>query len=87
MKLETAKRIVEAAHEDGIDLHIREDYSGRSMYNKTTAGVVGTLPDFIQAVAAAAFAMGWEHDGAYDVMARELRNLRTDNMGHQTIVY
>jgi len=45
MKLEDAKKIVAAAKEDGTELRLYENYSGRSTFGETTTGIVGSLAE------------------------------------------
>ena len=40
MTLRRAKNIVKKLSENGIEVELREDYSGRGMYGRTTAGVI-----------------------------------------------
>lgn len=41
MTLEDAKKIVETAEQDDSGITLYENYSGRGMFGKKTAGVVG----------------------------------------------
>lgn len=88
MKVEIARKIVEAVEDSGSgnEVELRENYSGRGMFGKQTAGVVGSLSDIIGAIAAVAFEMGNHGDDEVEFL-REMRRLRTDNMGHNIIVY
>lgn len=45
MKIETAQRIVAIADELGLDVTLRAEYSGRGMFGRTTAAVVGYRSD------------------------------------------
>jgi hypothetical protein len=83
MKIETAKAIVEAAESIGSEASVYEDYSGRGMYGKTTAGVV--LSSMTAAIAAAAAAVA-DADEPRD-MADDLGNLSWDSMGRDIIIY
>jgi hypothetical protein len=53
MKAQTAKIIADAADIIGsLDVRVREDYSGRCMYGKTTTGlIIGSYSDLLKAVA------------------------------------
>lgn len=91
MKEFVAKAIANALEEEGTRVSIREDYSGRGMYGKTTFGVVA--PDWavlIRAVATAAVSIAENNtDDSPDPhdFAREMGKLRWDNMGYDIIVY
>ncbi len=62
MKLETAKKIVEAAENiGGLDVKLHDNYSGRCMFGRNTAGVVfGSLGELLKSVAYAAKEMAEE---------------------------
>ena len=47
MNIDLAKLLVDYSNDN---LSLREEYSGRGMYGSTTAGVVGSLDDFDEAV-------------------------------------
>lgn len=64
MKLETAKRIVDIAEENGIELKLYENYSGRGMFGRTTTGIVGSQTAIIEAVGLAAWRLGNEAGAA-----------------------
>lgn len=51
MNIEHARLIVAAAEETGIEAELREDYSGRGMYGRKTAGVVMSGMAFAQMAA------------------------------------
>ncbi len=102
MKAEHAKAIVEAANDMGVEVTLYEGYSGRSMYGRTTHGVVGDHSDIMRCIAAAAYKLGYD-EGAEtdsDVCDEEestridgedfvdnIGRLRLDSMGRQDIVY
>jgi len=68
MTLEDAKKIV-ANSEDG-ELEVRENYSGRGMYGKTTVGVVGYQSDIQEAAQAAGVrvsSLKWDRMGKLDI--------------------
>lgn len=98
MKLETAKALVDTAYDMGHtqeDISLREDYSGRGMYGKSTAAVV---VDNIAFLACIAFELGAslesrggtaidEIGGAMENISQDLKNLRSDSMGRGYVVY
>lgn len=92
MRIETAKAIVEAADDLGLDgLSLRENYSGRCMYGRTTCGVrFGWTSDFIRSVAHAAILVKEKEDeeGAVQTHAfvADLR-VSIDAMGTGYIAY
>ncbi len=83
MKLETAKRIVNAS--DGA-LELREDYSGRNMCGPRTTGIVGNLKDLLQGVALVVNQMDNHGVFQFEDFLDDL-DVRTDNMGMSTIYY
>lgn len=83
MKLSTAEKIEQAAQDLGLELDLREDYSGRGMFGKKTAGVVGGLGDIIKSIAHAATRLKEEEaDDFVDDM-----DIAIDNMGRDIIIY
>lgn len=72
MTLEDAKKIVEAAERDGVDLQIREGYAGRGMRDETTAGVVGNYRLIV---------------GYAKVAGLNPNGFQWDSMGFRSIVY
>ena len=93
MDRKLAETLVQALEDEGIDAELREDYSGRGMYGKTTAGVVfdGDIGGVLQAVinnATCFIQEEVEPVDFFDVCERfGVGNLRTDGMGLQTIIY
>lgn len=85
MKLEHAQAIVNAASDAGLDVRLYEGYSGRGMYGKTTAGVVGSLRDILACTAQAA--INQDHDGKGDDLVCALATTSSDSMGRDLIVY
>lgn len=73
MDIEDAKQIVKFLEEDDAEVSLREGYSGRGMYGKTTAGIVVDTIGFVY------YAMGR--------LGLEFVELREDNMGLSYIVY
>jgi hypothetical protein len=80
------KKIVDLSQSldlDGAELKLREDYSGRGMYGRSTGGIIcDSTGAFIQAVAAYA-----QENPDDDDLVPELRNIRQDSMGRQIIFY
>ena len=72
MKLEHAKKIVDALRDEGYEAEVCEDYSGRGMYGEYTTGVV----------AGVATEVTW-FMGKLDI--DDCR--RVDSMGRDCIVY
>ena len=87
MKLEHAKIIKEAADVLGLEMEVRESYSGRSMYGEKTAGVVGDHSDIWSAAIEAAYRIGAYDGGANYDFIFAMREIRFDNMGRQMIAY
>ncbi len=83
MQLKTAKAIVKAAEEMDLTVTLREGYSGRGMYGKTTTGVVGSHSDVMKAIAAAAMDCKKEDQEEF----LEDMDLATDSMGRSMIFY
>ena len=52
MDLKLAEMLVQVCEDEGLDVRLRESYSGRGMYGKDTAGVVieGDTTDILRAV-------------------------------------
>ena len=84
-----AQKIVEAGAEAGLDLSLRENYSGRGMFGRTTCGVVGDLGEILQAIVAAAYEAGAEdaNSGGDSDFVRRCGRLSWDSMGRDAIVY
>lgn len=96
MKLEVAKAIENAANEiGGLDIEVREGYSGRGMFGRQTAGIVFACQgDLLRAVALAAVRVNEDNEDAHgdeDRLSLDefLDGLPTsqDSMGHSGIAY
>lgn len=99
MLLETAKLIVASAEDMGYEIELRESYSGRGMYGKTTVGIVcDSLGDFVGAVAQAAANLAdaetramhndVESNGmSTDDFISDVSAISTDSMGRSMIIY
>lgn len=82
----TMNRLVRAARSLGVECDPYLEYSGRSMYGRTTCGV--TLPGMIDYVRiAATAAVSVVPDGEVDAFLSEIRTTKWDAMGHDVIVY
>lgn len=53
MKTEHSKKIMDVAEEEGLDLRLRERYSGRFMYGRETHAIVGSWAEVMDAVSLA----------------------------------
>jgi hypothetical protein len=73
MKLETAQAIVQAAYANDLRVSLRADYSGRGMFGKTTAAVVGSRADITEAI--------------FYASKEELPSIKWDNMGLDMVAY
>ena len=92
MKLEIAKLIVESGEKLDLDLKLREGYSGRGMFGKTTAGIVGSKSAITKATAYAAYRFGGEElPGLSDELEIEEFldevTFTWDSMGRDRIAY
>jgi hypothetical protein len=73
MKLETAQAIVQAAESNDLQVSLYPSYSGRGMFGKTTAAVVGSRVDITEAI--------------FYASKEELPSLQWDNMGLDMVAY
>jgi hypothetical protein len=101
MDLKLAEMLVQVLEDEGIDVSLRESYSGRGMYGKDTAGVVlseGDVTDILKAVInnASMFCevqLGCKIDfpadpGFFDLIEIfTVGGLRQDSMGRGMIIY
>jgi hypothetical protein len=83
MKVEIAREIVEAAESEGWESSLREDYSGRGMYGRTTAGVI--MPDLLKFAAAVGMAVHLSDNPERIILA--VADASQDSMGLDVIVY
>ena len=70
----------------GKNVEVRDDYSGRGMFGKTTCGVV-VDSELLVISALLAYAKELSEDGPYIGEMPEFDTLRHDNMGKQMIIY
>jgi len=78
MKLKYAQALAKTAQESDLELELREEYSGRSMYGNTTAAVVGSNSTLLECVAIVAREIDEED---YDDFLKEISRIRRDSMG------
>lgn len=81
MKLEFAELLVDY----NSDLELRDDYSGRGMCGNSTAGVVGSMNDVLQAIGDA-IEYG-DEDELQIIQEGCQAGVRTDSMGLSMIIY
>lgn len=95
MKNATAIALVEAADTLGLELDLRPDYSGRSMYGRTTDALIGSQETLFQAIAQAAYEFGekcaidseGKYDDARDEFIDDVGRIRMDSMGRSDLVF
>ena len=90
MTHELAQRIFEAGDELGVEIQIRERYSGRHMYGDITTGIIySDNSALLQSVSYAAAKMmedrGYGHE--FEEFMQAISNLKYDSMGKSTIAY
>jgi hypothetical protein len=80
-------RIAEIIENYGCDIEIRDDYSGRGMFGRTTVAVVCSFPDFIYALKNACLSVE-EGDEDYELLRSfNVSNLSMDSMGYESVFY
>lgn len=85
MDRKTADLIIEAAGEIGVEVELREDYSGRGMYGENTTAIVMDDPMELLLVC---LHIGATHPELVEEIGEDLRRIRTDSMGrYQQVVY
>ena len=92
MEKAIAKHIIAAAEVIGLDLELREDYSGRGMYGDETPAIVGGEREFRQACCYAAGTIDSQPEdpeGGFDLdqFCEEVAGLRTDSVGRSSTVW
>ena len=87
------KSTAELIEHYGSELRLRDSYSGRCMYGKTTYGIVGSESDYASAVTDAAGDIVENAFGQTEAAEQVVKFLEdalqatTDNMGYDTIWY
>jgi hypothetical protein len=87
MKSDIAERIAEAGADNGLEIRLMSDYSGRGMFGQATSALV--VPDvatFAAAVGLAASQKALEGQNVHDLI-EAVKEVRTDSLGHDMIVY
>jgi len=86
MEKELAKKLVSACTEFDVEATIREDYSGRGMYNRTTTGVIIEANNFsIISVVIGCADMFIDKNG--EPLFEDCEDINSDNMGNRMIYY
>lgn len=76
-------QILKVAEAEDMNVTAYEGYSGRGMYGETTCAlVVSSMGEFAQAVSMATI----DSDDP-DVLAADLKGIRTDSLGRDIIIY
>ena len=89
MNLDIAQGIAEAGQNEGIDIEVYHDYSGRGMYGRTTAGLqIQDIGDFGTACAAYGYKLCQEGKFlTFGKLTQELMGTSQDSLGRGLIVY
>lgn len=89
MKLHAAELVKNAAYDNGYDISIYKEYSGRGMFGKTTTGLV--CPDINVLIKVIAFASKmFTPDDNYlffEDFLNDLLPVKMDNLGNDFIFY
>ena len=83
-KVKLYEAAVEFLNDEGYDAEVREDYSGRGMYGKTTPAIVTEAP---AALVGYAIGLVAEDLALTDCNPKDLVPVRSDNMGLQMVYY
>lgn len=85
MKIETAEAVKRAADVLGVDVRIDEAYSGRGMFGRTTAALVGYRNDIETAKVYAAYQIGTDRNGdAIDAFMDDI-DWKWDSLGRKEV--
>ncbi len=90
MDQELAETLVQVCENDGLDVSLRESYSGRCMYGKDTVGVVlneGDVTDILKAVINQATEFVKDDDEEYLEEIFSCNGFKLDSMGKGIILY
>lgn len=89
MDRDTAQRLVDAAEDLGFEIRLKEEYSGRGAFGGTTTAVVAESSWMV--IQAAAHAVAYRHPefeaDLIEEFVEELRELRSDSLGHDVVWY
>lgn len=86
----TCVALVAAAEENGDEMNLYNNYSGRGMMGQTTDGITfSAMSDLYKAIAIASVRV---HDGehadlTHDDFVSDIAGIRFDNMGRDKIAY
>lgn len=87
MNLTTARVLVEAGYDIGVDVALYEGYSGRGMFGKVTDAVtVSNLADFAAVAAKAGINLERSREDETEFL-EDLQKLRQDSLGRSIIIY
>lgn len=91
MRAAIAQAIFDASENNGLELQLIDDYSGRGMFGKSTHAISGSESEFRSACchASAAIALlGTEESEIFlEEFCDEVGGFRTDNMGRTNLVW
>jgi hypothetical protein len=94
MTKELASFLVDAAEHCGVEIELRDDYSGRGMYGQTTQAVIVQNPselilNVIQYIKETLENMTQDELAKANFIpdVSDLGHLRTDNMARDTVIY
>lgn len=80
-------RLEDLLNEEGIDVTVRNGYSGRSMFGSECFGIAIRGCNQLQLAAAMTFVFAQDDAGDGLDLLELFAAARTDNMGYDTIVY
>lgn len=86
MQLDTAVLLSRAAEDVGVECEVREEYSGRGMFGRTTAALVVESPLVLVGLAAL-IAGERRYPADLEDFLTNLNNLTWDSMGLSYVVY
>jgi len=89
MELQAAQGIVDAAEAEGVELQVRESYSGRGMYGAETAAIVADdLGDLLVGIARYCGELDpCQDDAKICDVVHFCQSMRQDSMGRGIVVY
>ena len=77
----------EAAEILGVHSEVRDDYSGRCMYGRSTSAAVGSWQDILSAAADILIDIDNYDEREVECVAQALRGLRWDSMGRSDRIF